>query len=124
VFSVLFVAAAFWPAFYGTGFLRANKELVGTWVVACIAMSSFTLLPAMKVEDVNLMYVYHSFLESLLTSYNRMAGGFLMVAVGLSYLVFEKKLLDKSKLPGDSTVTADNSLSRALIGAQVGYNQS
>jgi phosphatidylinositol glycan class N len=36
-------------------FLQANKELAGTWVVSCLAMSSFTLLPAMKVEDVTLM---------------------------------------------------------------------
>jgi len=55
VFSVLWLAAAFWPAFYGTNFLQNNKELVGTWFVACLAMSSFTLLPAMKVEDVTLM---------------------------------------------------------------------
>jgi len=55
VFSVIWVAAAFWPAFYGMGFLKANKELVGTWIIACLAMSSFTLLPAMKIEDLNLM---------------------------------------------------------------------
>lgn len=55
VFSVLFVAAAFWPAFYGMDFLNANKELVATWAVACTMMSSFTLLPAMKTEDVALM---------------------------------------------------------------------
>lgn len=55
MFSVLFAAAAFWPVFYGTGFLGANKALVVTWVVSCLTMSSFTLLPAMKVEDMNLM---------------------------------------------------------------------
>lgn len=42
-----------------------------------------------------------------------------MVAVGVLYLIFEKKLLSKSKLPGDSTEAANNSLSRSLIGAQV-----
>jgi phosphatidylinositol glycan class N len=55
VFSVLWGLAVFWPAFYGTGFLRVNKELTATWALSCLAMSSFTLLPAMKVEDVNLM---------------------------------------------------------------------
>lgn len=105
VFSVLWGAAAFWPAVYGLGFLKKNKELTGTWLVSCLAMSSFTLLPAMKVEDVSLI----------------MAGGFLMVAVGVLYLIFEKKLLSKSKLPGDSTEAANNSLSRSLIGAQVGF---
>jgi phosphatidylinositol glycan class N len=55
VFSVLWALAAFWPLFYGTGFLRNNKELAATWVLSCAAMSSFTLLPAMKTEDVSLM---------------------------------------------------------------------
>jgi phosphatidylinositol glycan class N len=55
VFSVLFITAVFWPAFYGMGFIRANKALIATWATACMAMSSFTLLPAMKVEDVTLM---------------------------------------------------------------------
>jgi len=48
-----------------------------------------------------------------------MYGGFLMVAIGVLYLIFEKKLLAKSRLAGDSTEVADNSLSRSLIGAQV-----
>jgi phosphatidylinositol glycan class N len=48
-----------------------------------------------------------------------MSGGFLMVAIGILYLIFEKKLLRKSMLPGDSTEPAENGLSRSLIGAQV-----
>lgn len=55
MFSVVWGVATLWPAFYGTKFLQNNKELVATWVISCLAMSSFTLLPAMKVEDVNLM---------------------------------------------------------------------
>ncbi|OWP00644.1 hypothetical protein B2J93_5420 [Marssonina coronariae] len=105
MFSVIWAAAAFWPAFYGMKFLSANKELVGTWVCSCVAMSSFTLLPAMKVEDVNLITL----------------GGCLMVAVGVAYLFFEKKLLYKTKLAGDSMRPAENGLSRALIGAQIGF---
>ena len=42
-----------------------------------------------------------------------------MAAVGLLYLAFEKKLLAKSRLPGDSMAPADNVLSRSLIGVQV-----
>jgi phosphatidylinositol glycan class N len=42
-----------------------------------------------------------------------------MVAIGILYLIFEKKLLLKSKPLGDSTAPADNSLSRSLIGVQV-----
>ncbi|TVY83862.1 GPI ethanolamine phosphate transferase [Lachnellula suecica] len=105
VFSVLFGAAAFWPAFYGTGFLGANKALVGTWAASCMAMSSFTLLPAMKVEDLTLV----------------MSGGALMALIGVTYLIFEKKLLTKSKMANDSTAPADNTLSRALVGIQIGF---
>ena len=50
-----------------------------------------------------------------------MSGGILMVTVGVLYLVFEKRLLSKTKLAGDSTAPADNALSRALIGIQVRY---
>jgi phosphatidylinositol glycan class N len=55
VFSVLFVAAVFWPVLYGGGFVKQNKMLVGTWAISCLTMSTFTLLPALKIEDVNLM---------------------------------------------------------------------
>ncbi|KAH6673683.1 GPI ethanolamine phosphate transferas-like protein [Halenospora varia] len=104
VYSVLSIAAAFWPVFYGTAFVGANKTLVATWMVSCVAMSSFTLLPAMKVEDLSLV----------------MSGGYLMVAIGVLYLVFEKRLLAKSKLVGDSTAPANDSLSRSLLGIQIG----
>lgn len=42
-----------------------------------------------------------------------------MVAIGILYLIFENKLLSKSRLPGDSAEAAKNALSRTLIGAQV-----
>ncbi|APA13727.1 hypothetical protein sscle_11g084970 [Sclerotinia sclerotiorum 1980 UF-70] len=104
IFSVLFILATFWPAFYGLGFLKNNKALTLTWIVSCVGMSSFTLLPAMKVEDIDLI----------------LYGGALMVAVGVLYLAFERKLLAKSKMAGDSIAPADNLLSRSLIGAQIG----
>lgn len=44
-----------------------------------------------------------------------------MVIIGVLYLIFEKKLLTTSKMKGDSTKTADNSLSRSLIGLQIGF---
>ena len=34
-----------------------KKILIGTWAVACQSMSVFTLLPAIKTENVNMMYV-------------------------------------------------------------------
>lgn len=42
-----------------------------------------------------------------------------MVVIGITYLVFEKKLLTKSKLASDSTAPADDNLSRSLVGIQV-----
>ncbi|RFU35635.1 hypothetical protein B7463_g668, partial [Scytalidium lignicola] len=104
VFSGLFIAAVFWPAFYGKEFIGGNMTLVGTWMVSCVSMSAFTLLPVVKVEDITLI----------------LSGGVLMVMVGILYLVFEKKLLMKSALISDSTSPADSTLSRALVGAQIG----
>lgn len=42
-----------------------------------------------------------------------------MVAVGILYLIFQKRLLAKSALKGDSTTPAKDNMSRALIGVQV-----
>ena len=53
-----------------------------------------------------------------------MSGGILMVVIGILYLIFEKKLLLKSKLSGDSNAPADNTLSRSLIGVQVRLSKS
>jgi hypothetical protein len=54
---------------------------------------------------------------------NSLSGGALMVTIGVLYLVFEKKLLSKSKVAGDSTAAADNALSRSLVGIQVRYSE-
>lgn len=48
-----------------------------------------------------------------------MSGGALMVVIGIAYLVFQKQLLQRSKLSGDSTKPAEDNLSRSLIGVQV-----
>lgn len=53
----IFVVGAFWPAVYGFSFLQKHPFLSLTWALSCVVMSSFTLLDAMKVENVNLMYV-------------------------------------------------------------------
>ncbi len=57
VFSVCYVLAALWPLMYGADFIRQNAVLLATWALCCIAMSAFTLLPVVKVEDITLMYV-------------------------------------------------------------------
>jgi phosphatidylinositol glycan class N len=55
VLTGLYILAAFWPATYGFSFLRAHAALSLTWFLSCLTMSTFTLLPAMKVEDRTLM---------------------------------------------------------------------
>lgn len=37
--------------------MKQNIGTVATWVLSCMAMSSFTLLPANKAENIPLMYV-------------------------------------------------------------------
>lgn len=55
IFTICYLLATTWPAFYGKDFVGHNLILVATWVLSCILMSAFTLLPANKVEDINLM---------------------------------------------------------------------
>ncbi|KAG9231212.1 GPI ethanolamine phosphate transferas-like protein [Amylocarpus encephaloides] len=104
VFTYLFVGAASWPLFYGAGFLRQYSLLAITWTIACLAMSTFTLLPALKVEDTNLVT----------------SGGALMSLIGITYLLFQKSLLGRSKIATDSMASPKDTLSRALVGIQVG----
>ncbi|RYP26121.1 hypothetical protein DL767_008161 [Monosporascus sp. MG133] len=77
VLTVLFVLAAFFPAVIGVSFLQRHAALAATWLVSCLLMGAFTLLPANKTEDVTLI----------------MVGGSLMVIVGLLYLIFEDRIL-------------------------------
>ncbi|KAK2027652.1 phosphatidylinositolglycan class N [Colletotrichum zoysiae] len=94
VLTALYVLAAFWPMTYGLTFLHSNALLALVWFFACLVMSVFTLLPAMKSEDVPLI----------------VAGGIAMAVIGLAYLVWEEKLLARPTLP----------TARALTGVQVG----
>lgn len=55
VFSLCYILATLWPVFYGMGFIRQHFLLVATWWLSCSMMSVFTLLNAVKVEDINLM---------------------------------------------------------------------
>jgi phosphatidylinositol glycan class N len=55
IFTICYILATTWPAFYGKRFLQENRILVATWGLSCVLMSVFTLLPANKVEDLNLM---------------------------------------------------------------------
>lgn len=57
ILTGLFVIGSLWPLGYGFSFLQQHTALSVTWFLSCLAMSAFTLLPAMKTEDVNLMSV-------------------------------------------------------------------
>lgn len=57
IYTVCYLLLATWPLFYGTQFVRQNWLLCLSWALGCASMSAFTLLPANKVEDSNLMYV-------------------------------------------------------------------
>jgi GPI ethanolamine phosphate transferase 1 len=56
IFSICFIFAAVWPFTYGPKFWKSNYVLVGSWVLSCVVMSSFTLLPVVKQESLPLMY--------------------------------------------------------------------
>ncbi|GAB1319051.1 Glycosyl phosphatidyl inositol anchor synthesis [Madurella fahalii] len=103
ILTILFVIGAFWPVAYGLSFLQQHAALSTTWFLSCLAMSTFTLLPAMKAEDITLITI----------------GGALMVIVGILYLVLEDFVLSDfgwSEKPPASR----NHVSRTLVGIQVG----
>jgi GPI ethanolamine phosphate transferase 1 len=47
--------ATAWPLFYGLDFLKQNAAVVGIWIAASLAMSTFTLLPVVNVENLDQM---------------------------------------------------------------------
>lgn len=57
VLTGLYILGAFWPATYGLDFLQHNAILSAVWAASCLGMSVFTLLPANKTENIDLMYV-------------------------------------------------------------------
>jgi phosphatidylinositol glycan class N len=56
IFTVCFILGSFWPILHGIDFVRQNTVLTATWAVGCSLMSTFTLLPVIKVENINTMY--------------------------------------------------------------------
>ncbi|KAK3334247.1 LOW QUALITY PROTEIN: GPI ethanolamine phosphate transferase 1 [Neurospora tetraspora] len=102
ILTILFVLGSFWPFTHGLSFLKKHGALSATWFLSCIAMSTFTLLPAMKAENVHLITI----------------GGVLMVVIGLLYLIFEDFVL--ADFSWNAKPTSRNHLSRSLVGIQVG----
>ncbi|KKY21532.1 putative gpi-anchor biosynthetic protein [Phaeomoniella chlamydospora] len=103
IYTICFILATTWPAMYGIKFLRDNISLVVCWTLGCLAMSTFTLLPAIKVES-----------SSTITF-----GGLLMFATGILYMVFEKQILARSKA-SRADISSISSSSQTIIGIQVG----
>lgn len=76
--------------------------LISSWATGCIALSTFTMLPVIKVENVNMIT----------------AGGALMFASGLIYLIFEHSITASSQSGRSSKHL--NPTSRTIMGAQLG----
>ncbi|KAM5370532.1 hypothetical protein ACJZ2D_008465 [Fusarium nematophilum] len=102
VLTVLFVLGGFWPVTCGISFLRSHLYLSLLWFLSCLGMSIFTLLPAMKTENVSLILV----------------GGGLMVVVGLAYLVLEDFIL--ADFSSSTSKAKRLHANRTLLGAQIG----
>ncbi|KAI9372739.1 Phosphatidylinositolglycan class N-domain-containing protein [Aspergillus egyptiacus] len=100
VYTVCFCLGALWPLSYGFGFVEKHRALVGTWAVGCLLMSTFTLLPANKVEDIDTITY----------------GGGLMVLTGLLYLLFEDYILTS----GPQSAAVSRTGSRIIMGMQLG----
>ena len=106
IYTVVYLAAAFWLVFDGTEFVRANALLCATWALGCWSMSVFTLLPANKVEDPNLILL----------------GGLLILAIGVLYIAFEKSLVASAPSASAAGLGKQelDGLSRTVLGVQVG----
>ncbi|SCN95791.1 probable protein MCD4, required for GPI anchor synthesis [Fusarium fujikuroi] len=102
VLTGLFVLGAFWPMTLGVSFLKSHGFLTLLWFFSCLAMSTFTLLPAMKVENVSLILI----------------GGGLMTVIGLAYLVLEDFIL--SDFTAFKSKSKRLHTSRTLLGTQIG----
>ncbi|KAL4976591.1 Phosphatidylinositolglycan class N-domain-containing protein [Aspergillus desertorum] len=100
IYTVCFLLGAFWPVFYGFEFLQKHAAVCGTWAVGCLLMSTFTLLPANKVEDINTITY----------------GGAFMFLTGLLYLLFEDNILG----PSHQAAAVSRKGSRNIMGLQLG----
>jgi phosphatidylinositol glycan class N len=104
IYTICYLAATIWPALYGQDFLKKNIGTVATWVISCVAMSAFTMLPAVKTESTGLILL----------------GGGLMFAVGLLYLLFERRILADSEFRDEVAETGLDNKSRVILSVQLG----
>ena len=92
-----------WQASYGPQFFKENKSLVISWVVGCLMLSTFTLLPVVKIES----------------STTVSAGGILMAGAGILYMIFEQSITTQSRT-GKAITTPLDHISRTVMGIQIG----
>ncbi|KAK4890428.1 Glycosyl phosphatidyl inositol anchor synthesis [Elasticomyces elasticus] len=105
IYTICYLLATAWPAFYGMDFLRENTTLCITWALGCVSMSIFTLLPAIKTESTTMILI----------------GGMLILAVGVIYIATEKSLLlSTSRSKSELGAPKADGTSRMILGTQVG----
>ncbi|KAJ5580003.1 GPI ethanolamine phosphate transferase 1 [Penicillium hispanicum] len=105
IFTICFALAIFWPIVYGFAFVRNHVYVMVTWAIGCGLMSTFTLLPVIKVENIDTITY----------------GGLLMFFTGVLYLLFEDTIIGFSSSGPKGSGTVTNSLgSRVIMGVQVG----
>ncbi|KAL1598634.1 Glycosyl phosphatidyl inositol anchor synthesis [Paraconiothyrium brasiliense] len=103
IYTICYLLATSWPMFYGESFMKTNYGAVFSWVVSCMLMSTFTLLPANKAENLsNIMY-----------------GGALMFTVGVLYMAF-KALSDILATDSERASAKRDVVSTVIFGAQTG----
>lgn len=55
ILTICFALGALWPLAYGLSFVRNHTFLTATWALGCCLMSTFTMLPVVKMEDLTSM---------------------------------------------------------------------
>lgn len=78
--------------------------LVVSWVVGCLMLSTFTILPVVKIED----------------STTISAGGILMAGTGILYMLFERSITSQSPSSRGRVAFLDP-ISRSVMGIQIGF---
>ncbi|KAJ5143040.1 GPI ethanolamine phosphate transferase 1 [Penicillium bovifimosum] len=104
IFTVCFALGAFWPVVHGLGFLRSHALLSATWAIGCGLMSLFTLLPVIKVENIDTITY----------------GGSLMFLTGLMYLLFEDSIIGEHETTSEESNATGRVGSRVIMGTQLG----
>ncbi|KAJ4291868.1 Glycosyl phosphatidyl inositol anchor synthesis [Kalmusia sp. IMI 367209] len=103
IYTLCYLLATTWPAFYGKDFMKRNAFAVISWVISCMSMSTFTLFEANKEENLN----------------NILYGGGLMLVVGLLFLIV-KALVDAKSIDSQLANPVPDFVSGVILGAQTG----